>query len=140
MPRNTPILPRSAHLAFPFLMPPRPTPLLCIVWDLSPKHGVFLSFPSSQDTWKFLLQAPATPHGDRGQATPKQSPTQHRAAGVTHSETTQLRIQGLLHTEDVTYASKNSLTYLRKNRSSKCQQGLPPEGCRGSIFHREKCN
>lgn len=34
---------------------------------------------------------------------PKQSHVQHGAAGVTHLETTQLRIQGLLHTDDDKY-------------------------------------
>lgn len=64
-PRNTA---RSARFALPFLMPTSPVPLLCIGWELSPNRAVFSSFPSSQDTWKFLPQDPATPQGDRGQA------------------------------------------------------------------------
>lgn len=62
-PRN--ILPRPIW-PFPSWCAPNPKPLPSL-WEHSPKLAVFPSFPSSQDTWNFLQQAPATPHGDSGQ-------------------------------------------------------------------------
>lgn len=138
--------PSQTHLTLPFLMCPlhHASPLHCV--GMFPKTHSFplISFLSRHLE---LLPAgschPSCRPGQASQATsllsrkPKQPNIQHGAAGATCSETTQL--PGLLCTEDdkSIYFSKNSLTYLRKNRSKNYQQGLPQEGCKGSIFHHK---
>lgn len=70
---------------------------------------------------------------------PKQSHTQHRAAGCTLRNNLTPRTRAFTYWRwQIPYFSKNSLTYLRKNRSSNYQQGLCPEGYRRT-FHNEVC-